>query len=130
MRRLFAAVSRRDAEEVFDLYDPQIELDFTRAPLRHLLGEGVYRGHEGLRRFFREWGEAYEFVEDAVEELIEVADRVVTVQTSRGRGRVSGIEGEREYASVWSFQNGRIVRMAVFSSTEEALEVAGRPSGG
>jgi ketosteroid isomerase-like protein len=56
VRRLYDTVARRDAAAVLDLYDREVEWDMSRGPLAGLTAWGIYRGHEGVRRFFRERG--------------------------------------------------------------------------
>src|SRR5687767_1317909 len=102
VRRVYDAAARRDAATVFDLYDPEVEVDFTRAPLGGLTRRGVFRGREHLQRFFREYHEAWEDLDDSYDELIDAGEHVVSVATVRGRGRASGVEIElADQAGVW-----------------------------
>ncbi len=52
-------------------------LDASRVGIAGFTADDVYRGHDGLRRFFREWHEAWENVEYDFEELIDAGDRVL-----------------------------------------------------
>ena len=68
VRRVYDAAARRDTATVLALYDPEIEWDFFPG---ELFGQGgLYRGHEGLRRWFREWSDALDHIEYEAEELI------------------------------------------------------------
>jgi ketosteroid isomerase-like protein len=119
VRRVYEAAARHDSAAVLALYDPQVELDSSRL---ELVGPGgVHRGHEGLRRFFREWHEAWENVEYDYDELIDAGDHVVSVVTRRGRGRASGADVELHVALVWTVRAGQVVRVVWFPSCEEAL---------
>jgi ketosteroid isomerase-like protein len=126
VRRLYDASARRDTATVLSFYDSEVEVDNTHGPARALMGSRrVYRGHDGLRTMFREWYEAWEEVEGSLEELIDAGERVISVQTYRGRGRASGAEVEwTDLAGVWTLRAGRIVRVAWFPTREEALEAA------
>jgi ketosteroid isomerase-like protein len=127
VRRVFDASAQRDADTVFSLFDPEAEWDNSRGPFKDLIGAGVYRGHEGLRRFWHEYyAEAWESVEDNLEELIDIGDSVVSVVNSRARGRASGVEVEWTHnAGVWTIRDGKVVRVAWFTTREEALKAAG-----
>jgi ketosteroid isomerase-like protein len=127
VRRLWDAASRRDVEAVLVLYDPEVEFDVSRHPLTSLIGgRRVYRGHEGLRSFFRERSEALENVEDVYEELIDAGDHVVAVAHVRGRGRGSGVEVELPHAAaVLTIREGKVVRVVFLPTRDEALEAAG-----
>jgi ketosteroid isomerase-like protein len=127
VRRLYDAAAHRDVESVLALYDPEVEFDASRHPLTSLIGgTRVYRGHEGVRSFFRQRHEAFESVEDACDELIDAGDRVVSVWSARARGRASGVDVKLAgSAAVWTIREGRIVRVVFFPTREEALEAAG-----
>ena len=125
VRAVYEAVGRRDSAAVLALYDAEVEFDTARVPSVGLVGGDVYRGHDGLRRWFREWNEAWEAYGDEVEELIDAGTHVISVVKRRGRGRVSGVDVEWQYVGVWTIRDGKIVRVAWCSSRGEALEVAG-----
>jgi ketosteroid isomerase-like protein len=127
VRRVYDAAARGDTAIVLALYDPDVEFDASRGRWADLGGRGVYRGHEGLRTAFREYYEAWETLEDDCEELIDAGEHVISVVTSRGRGRASGAEVETTQYGVWTIREGKIVRVAFFSSRAEALEAAGVP---
>ena len=106
------------------LYDPEVEWDASRVAVA-TGGGGVYRGHEGVRSFFREYYEAWETLDNDCKELIAAGEHVVSVSNQRGRGRASGIEVEWSQYAVWTIREGKIVRVAWFPSRGEALEAAG-----
>ena len=68
----------------------------------------------------------WESFEDNVQELIDAGEQVISVVTSRGRGRASGVEVEwAGNAGVWTIRDRKIIRVAWFASREEALEAIG-----
>ena len=125
VRRLFEAAARKDSEGVLALYHPDVELDTSRSPLGRLVGGDAYRGHGGVRRFYRAYDEAWEQIDHDIEELIEAGDQVVSVVTIRARGRTSRAEVDLSMSGLWTVQEGRIVRVTYFQSPEEALAAAG-----
>jgi ketosteroid isomerase-like protein len=126
VRRIYDAAARRDSGVVLALYDPRVEVDMSRAPCRDLVGKRFYRGHDGLRAFYREWNDAWETVESDVEELIDAGERVISVETTRGRGRASGVAVEVRQCGIWTIRAGKIVRVEWLEATrEEAFEAAG-----
>ena len=129
VRRVYDAAARRDAGAVFELYDPEVELDDSRLHIVGGVGAGsdVYRGHDGLRRFFRQWHEAWENIDYDFDELIDAPEeKVIAVVTRRGRGRASGAEVEVPLALVWTVRDGRVLRVVWFPSLDEALEAVGQ----
>ena len=126
VRRVYDAAARRDTEAVFSLYDPDVEWDGSRSRWAEVMPRPQVRGHEELRGVFREYFEMWETLEDDLQELIDAGDYVISVVTSRGRGRISGVEVEwAGNAGVWTIRDGKVVRVVWFSSRKEALEAVG-----
>ena len=128
VRRVYDAAARRDAATVLALYDPDIESDASQLGIAGIVGgdEVVYRGHDGLRRFFRDWHEAWTNIEYDFEELIDAGDEhVIAVVTRHARGRASGVEVERPFALVWTLRGGKVAQVVWFLSRAEALEAVG-----
>ena len=124
VRRVYEAAAQRDSETVLSLYDPEVELDNRR--LEIVGTAGVYHGHEGLRKFFGIWHEAWESIDYDVDELTDVGDdEVVAVVTRRGRGRSSGAEVDFHVALLWTVRDGKVTRVVWFPTREEALDAAG-----
>jgi ketosteroid isomerase-like protein len=114
VRRLYDAVARRDTVTVLELYDPDVEWDFSRHPYGHLIGGRVYRGHEGLRSFFGELHDAWESVEWDLVDLFDAGEHVILVVNQRARGRTSGAEVSGSAVGVWTFRKGKVVRVVWF----------------
>jgi ketosteroid isomerase-like protein len=128
VRQVYDAAARRDTPSIFALYDAGVELDPSRLQFAGLAGgeAGIYRGHEGLRSFFREWHEAWGAIEYDFEELIDAGgEHVISVVTRHARGRASGAEVERPLALVWTLRGNKVARVVWFLSRAEALEAVG-----
>ena len=130
VRRIFEASERHDAEAVLELYHPDVEWDASRT--QPGIGDfaDLYRGRDGVRRFFREWREAWASDEYEYDELIDTGDAVVSVVTQRGRGQASGLEVARTLVGVWTVRDGVVVRAVWFPTREEALRAAGQVDAG
>jgi len=85
----------------------------------------IYAGAEGANQFNAEWADAWDDWEFQPEEFIEAGERVVVIVTQRGRSKATGIPVEMRFAQVWTLRDGWGIRMQMFASVEEALEVAG-----
>ncbi len=127
VRRVIEAHDRGDFATVFASYDPGIEWHVAPviAPMGDL--EPVYHGHEGVRAFWRQWFAAWEKASFEYEEFIDAGEAVVTILSQRMRGRTSGIElNWNSYGQAWTVRDGKIVRVQVFPTREEALEAVAR----
>jgi ketosteroid isomerase-like protein len=122
VRQVYEAAAGRDAASIFDLYDPEVELDASRMGVGDL---GIYHGHEGLRRLFGEFHEVWGKIEYDYEELIDAGQHVVAVVRRHARGRASGVDVEAPLALLWTVRDGKVVRVVWCSTREEALEAAG-----
>ena len=125
VRRVYEAAARGDTQAVLALYDSEIEWDASRTQ-RGALAGAVVRGHEALLAWLHEWYEAWETVDDELEELIDVNDdRVVSIMVQRGRGRTSGIDVADRLGTIWTVRDGKVLRAVWFPSAEQALEAVG-----
>jgi ketosteroid isomerase-like protein len=127
VRRIYEAVARRDAEAVLALYDPSVEVYFSRDTLADRMGgAGPYRGHAGLRAMDRELRGAFDDFETNVEELIEAGEQVISVSRYRARGRGSGlvVDGPPQFG-LWTVADGRVTRVDWFDARTEAMKAVG-----
>ena len=84
-----------------------------------------YRGHDGVRAYWRYWLESWESIEFRLDDLIDAGDEVVALIWQRNRGRASGAVVEYEYAQVWALRDGLVTRQRTFVRQEEALKAVG-----
>jgi ketosteroid isomerase-like protein len=86
---------------------------------------GVYRGREGLTRY---WTEVQEDIEDlisSVSEIRAIGDTVFVAVTLTGRGRQSKARFEEQAWMVTTCCDGLVERVEAFLDPDEALEAAG-----
>jgi ketosteroid isomerase-like protein len=93
VRKVIEAHDRGDFDTVFAAYDPRIEWRLAETMAVSDFG-ALYRGHEGVRAFWRQWFAAWQTVSFEYEEFIDAGQSVVTILSQRMRGRTSGIELE------------------------------------
>jgi|SRR5690242_2142534 len=126
VRRAYEAAARHDTAAVLAEYDSEVVWDISQAPARNVIGEPhVFHGLDGLRSFFRQWYDAWKHVEPDLEELIDAGEKVVSVETTRARGRTSGANVELAHGAVWTIRESKITHVIWFGSREEAIEAAG-----
>jgi ketosteroid isomerase-like protein len=116
------ALSRRDLARLIDFADPEIEWHSFFAEL----GEGgVYRGHDGTRRYMSDLNDAWEIVRADVDDGVGVGNVAVLVGRIHYRGKGSGAETESSVGWMLKFRNGKALRFRAFREPEQALEAAG-----
>jgi hypothetical protein len=121
---LSAGASPEDTiAEMAKIWDPEIELDASEAPVLDL--NRVHRGTDAVEHFWREWFSAWETLKWDYE-LFDAGERVVMLLDLTMRGRATGIEMPfGQFAWVSTFREGLVVHVKLYMSQSEALEAAG-----
>jgi ketosteroid isomerase-like protein len=83
----------------------------------------TYEGRGAIREAMEDWPTQWEDFRMDLLEIIDAGDDVVlSVTRHRGRGRESGIEMDFEVFYVSRLRHGRLARLEMFFSREQALE--------
>ena len=83
--------------------------------------ETVYRGHEGLHRWWNDLEEAFSEFAMIVDEIEPIDDeRVLTSQRFVGRFRETGIPLDGPWSSVLTIRDGKIVHAIGYFTKESA----------
>ena len=86
----------------------------------------TYEGRSALADSMEDWPNQWEDFRMDLVEIIDAGDEVaVSVTRHRGRGRESGIEMDFEVFYVQRGRDGKLARVEMFFSREQALEAAG-----
>jgi len=117
--RLF---EKGDREEWREYFDPDVVWDTSASGLP---SAGVFEGHQGVERFFRDWLGTWRDYDIATREYLDAGDSVVVVFRQRGTGRESGVEIEGDFFGVYDLRESKVMRYRLYESREAALEAAG-----
>jgi ketosteroid isomerase-like protein len=104
-----------------DLFATDVQIDMSH----RVFNPDTYEGHAGLRRLGQEIREVWEEFRITPERFVDAGDRVVVIETRRGRGRGSGIEVEHRSAVIWTLRDGQVIRMETDLDPQEALDAVG-----
>jgi ketosteroid isomerase-like protein len=120
VRRWFDGLARGELSP--EICDAEILIrNWDEAPIR-----GPYHGHEGMRRWWADFDEAFEDVHMELKEAIAVDDeRVVTAQHVVGRFRLTGIDVDGPFGSIVTVRDGKIVSAIGYASPGRAKKAAG-----
>jgi ketosteroid isomerase-like protein len=83
--------------------------------------QGIDSFNEAISSIYDAWEE----VRFESERIIDSGDEVVALGQVRGSGRGAGIEVVRPHGEIWTFRDGKAIRMRWFHSHRETLEAAG-----
>lgn len=111
------------ADAFWALLDQDVVWDMSAMPLLDLPGRVLGRDSviEATRHY---WGTWEDYSLD-VKELIDAGSSVVLVVHEQGHGRGSGVPFEHDFAQVWTFDRGKVIRWGLFPSKADALEDIG-----
>jgi uncharacterized protein len=125
LRQGYEAWNRGDRRWVLEHIAPDVE--WVAAPDDP--DPGVYRGYEGVERFWAQWRAAVGQLHFEPLEFVDAGDEVVVVARRSGRGRQSGVAVADVIAQVFSFgPDGKCFRVREFYDRDEALRAVSRTS--
>jgi ketosteroid isomerase-like protein len=91
----------------------------------HFPTAGTYRGPGGHSAAMREWLSAWDDFQLEAEAFRDARESVVVPFRVRARGKSSGARVDRQWAHVWTFRRGKVVRFEVHLDIGAALAVVG-----
>jgi ketosteroid isomerase-like protein len=120
---LYDAVVRRDYESPLELLDEEIVWDMTGLGMPDLAK--VYRGHDGIREFWRGWLGAWEMLEYKALTPTEHGDHVIVEVEQRNRGRLSGAAVDFHYFQTFTIRDGKVVASSTAETWTRAVNALG-----
>lgn len=126
----YEAWNRRDIEAALERADPDIEWTFSGGAIFPGT-ELVYRGHDGVREFWRTFLEPWPDVQVMIDRAHEGPGDVVVLEVRfRATGAGSGIELDQPFVHVLSVRDGKLTRFHAYADRAEAFAAAGIDSAG
>ncbi len=119
VRRMLDDYANGDFERALGAFSDDVEWEAR-------VGER-FHGPGGVAEAVRRWTGAWADFEFDVQELIDAGESVVMVLRQVGRGKGSGAPVEMTMGWLYTFRDGRIIRVRMFADREEALAAAGNP---
>jgi ketosteroid isomerase-like protein len=112
-------------EQALVLIDEDFEME---TPADIASEPSVYRGPEGVRRWWESFLEAMESVRLEILETHPVDDtRLILEFEIQTRGRSSGIETSQRAVGLGTARDGRLIKLEFFLTVGQAREAAGLP---
>jgi ketosteroid isomerase-like protein len=85
---------------------------------------GTRRGFDAFNDAIASVFSAWDDVHFDTERVIENGDTVVALGALRGHIRGPGMAVEAPHGEIWTFRDGRVIRMQWFNTHAEALQIA------
>jgi ketosteroid isomerase-like protein len=122
VHRVYDAFNRRDLDDFLASMDPDIELT---ARFMELEGDPYYRGHDGVREWWRTLLAVFPDFSAEVLEVRDFGDSVLIALRVRGHGADSGVPIDEVLWQASKVRNGRVTWARNFGREADALEAAG-----
>jgi ketosteroid isomerase-like protein len=119
VKAMFAAFAARDLQMVLALADPEIE--FTAVTGEHAGRTDPYRGHDGLRAYFRDVAEVWEELRLTPREFRAAGDLVLVTGKVSARSRGRTVTGSTGW--IWQVRDDKVVYGRVYASAADAIAV-------
>jgi ketosteroid isomerase-like protein len=116
---------RREAGDMYvgEFVDP--ELVFIRVGSEAPDFTGEWHGLDGLKKATADYLNVWEDYSFEVEQMIDLGDRVLVLETQTARGRRSGAVISQEVGALLTLRDGLIVRWEYYWERADALAAAG-----
>jgi ketosteroid isomerase-like protein len=85
----------------------------------------TYSGIDGFREMWLDWLEPWASYHVQVDEMFDLGDSVVVLVCDRARRHGMDVEVELISGSVWTFDDGKIVRVQFYANRQELREAVG-----
>jgi ketosteroid isomerase-like protein len=122
-RRAVEAFNAHDTETWIAYLDPSVEYHSAIT----VPGGAVYHGHDGVRRYLRDfadaWGDDFHVEAEAFYDL--GGEQTLMFYSVHGRGQQSGVEVAMPGAQVGRWRDGLLVYAKVYTRREDALKELG-----
>jgi len=118
---VFAAFAERDLEAVLELAAPEIE--FIAVTSDYAGRTEPYRGHEGIRQYFRDVAEVWDELRLTPTDYRMVREQVLVTGRVSARSPARVVSGSTGW--VWRVRAGKVVWGRVYASAEDAVAAVG-----
>ncbi len=120
VRSAYEAFDLGDLKAVLDQLDPAV-VSYTASPLPD---PKDHLGHDGFLQWVENWTGAFDEFAMEVEEYIGSGDQIIVRVRQRATGAASGAPVEQTFWILHSFRKGKILRIGIHASQDQALEAA------
>jgi ketosteroid isomerase-like protein len=116
------AYNRGEVEAMLEYYDPNIEWVTPSGAI----DDYVYKGHAGVKKLLSLWTEQFDNFHVDVARVLDLADdQVLVLGYQRGHIKGSDHELEQQMAYDGEVRDGKVTRVRVYLSWEDALKAVG-----
>jgi ketosteroid isomerase-like protein len=120
VKTVFAAFAERDLDRVIEVIHPEFE--FTTVTSDYAGRTEPYRGHEGMREYFRDVARVWDDLRLKPRVFREVGDVVLVTGRVNARSPARIVEGSTGW--IFRVEDGRVIYGRVYASAADAERAA------
>ena len=113
----FAAFAARDLDAVLALAAPDVEL--TAVTGEQAGRTGPYRGHDGIRQYFRDVASVWEELHLTPRDFRASGDMILVTGKVSARSRSRTVSGSTGW--IWRVRDGKVTYVRVYASAADAV---------
>jgi ketosteroid isomerase-like protein len=117
IQAVFLAFAERDVERVIAHLHPDVE--FNAVTGDHARRTEPYRGHDGMRQYFRDVAEVWDELRVVPDEFRFDSDKVLVTGRVSARSPARIVAGSTGW--IWRLVDGRVVYVRVYPSAADAM---------
>jgi ketosteroid isomerase-like protein len=121
VRAVFAAFAERDVDGV--LAHAHEDIVFSAVTSDYAGRTEPYRGHEGLRQYFRDVAEVWDELRLTPTSFREIGDTILVTGRVDARSPARVVSGSTGW--IWRLRGGKVVYGRVYPSAADAIAAAG-----
>jgi hypothetical protein len=110
------------SREVAGSVDQDVVVEFIGD--QPLVEGSVFIGVQGWIELWAAWLAAFDSYSLTDSDYVAISDQVIAKAVHRGRGRFSGLEIELVHWQLWELSGGKVVRVRMYDTRDEALSSA------
>jgi ketosteroid isomerase-like protein len=122
VEQIVRAFNSEDIELILSLTPPEFELD---VPPELSAEPDVYRGRDGMRRYWESFQEAMDEIRIEPERVCDAGEAVVVAMRLTAKGRRTAIAVEQQTVGVWTMRDGKVTSIRAYASLSEAFHAVG-----
>jgi len=122
VRQALDAYNSGDIARILALTHPDFE---AVIPAELSAEPDVYRGHDGIRRYFESFRDAMDEIVFEVERYTDAGTAVLVEMRLTARGRLTSIAVEQRNVGVWTVRDGRVIGVRAYAELADARRALG-----
>jgi ketosteroid isomerase-like protein len=117
VRTLLGYWGTPDMMRTFELLHEDVEIELAD----EMIGFAArHRGFDAVRRFWREWLSAWEYIAIERADVTGRGEEVLSTWTQTMKGKGSDVEMKQDNAAIWTLSDGRVTRIRFFFDCDRA----------